>query len=104
MPELFYAPAYTPLYADAGKEENICAFTLGNGSELIVAVAPRLFAGMVPDAHSVPLGAAWGESRLPLPPGRYENVLTGDKHEAADRGVLLADLLARFPVALLVAR
>jgi (1->4)-alpha-D-glucan 1-alpha-D-glucosylmutase len=104
MPELFYAPTYTPLYADAGREENICAFTLGNGSELIVAVAPRLFAAMVPDAHAVPLGGAWGDSRLPLPPGRYENVLTGETHEADDRGVPLAALLARFPAALLVAR
>jgi (1->4)-alpha-D-glucan 1-alpha-D-glucosylmutase len=104
MPELFHAPTYTPLYADAGKEENICAFTLGNGAELIVAVAPRLFAAMVPDAQAVPLGAAWGDSRLPLPPGRYENVLTGEKHHAADRGILLADLLAGFPVALLVSR
>jgi (1->4)-alpha-D-glucan 1-alpha-D-glucosylmutase len=104
MPGLFYAPTYTPLYADAGREENICAFTLGNGSELIVAVAPRLFAAMVPDAHSAPLGAAWGDSRLPLPPGRYENVLTGEKHEADERGVPLAALLASFPAALLVAR
>jgi (1->4)-alpha-D-glucan 1-alpha-D-glucosylmutase len=103
-PELFYSPTYTPLYADAGKEENICAFTLGNGPELIAAVAPRLFAAMVPDARSAPLGAVWGESRLPLPPGSYENVLTGEKHEVADRGILLADLLAAFPVALLVAR
>jgi (1->4)-alpha-D-glucan 1-alpha-D-glucosylmutase len=104
MPTLFHAPTYTPLYADAGKEENVCAFTLGNGAELIVAVAPRLFAAMVPDAQAVPLGAAWGDSRLPLPPGRYENVLTGEKHHVADRGILLADLLAGFPVALLVAR
>jgi (1->4)-alpha-D-glucan 1-alpha-D-glucosylmutase len=104
MPELFYAPSYTPLHADAGKEENICAFTLGNGSELIVAVAPRLFAAMLPDAKSAPLGAAWGESRLPLPAGRYENVLTGETHAVAERGLLLAELLAEFPAALLVAR
>jgi (1->4)-alpha-D-glucan 1-alpha-D-glucosylmutase len=104
MPELFYAPTYTPLYADAGKEENICAFTLNNGSQRIVAVAPRLFAGMVPDAHCLPLGGIWGDSRLPMPPGRYENVLTGENHEVAERGIPLADLLATFPTALLVAR
>ena len=101
MPELFHAPAYTPLHADAGMEENVCAFRLSSGSSSVIAVAPRLFAHMVPDDKSAPLGAAWGESRLGVPPGRYENVLTGEHHEAGEGGIRLAELLRRFPVALL---
>ena len=56
---------------------------------------------MVPDEKSAPLGTAWGESRLGVPPGRYENVLTGEHHEAGEGGIRLAALLRRFPVALL---
>jgi maltooligosyltrehalose synthase len=49
-----------------------------------------------------PLGAtAWGDASLALPEGHYENVLTGESHDVKGR-VKMADLLATFPVALLV--
>ncbi len=101
LPELYDQPAYTPLYADQGKEENICAFMLGKGEPRIVAVAPRLFAHMVPDAGAAPIAAAWGDARLGLPPGAYENVLTGERHEVGGDAIRLAELLRTFPVALL---
>ncbi|MFD8163675.1 malto-oligosyltrehalose synthase [Streptomyces malaysiensis] len=41
----------------------------------------------------------WGATRLPLPPGRWRDLLTGRTAEGA---VPLAELLARLPVALLV--
>ena len=98
-PDAFHGGNYVPLYADGGREENIIAFSLG----AVVAVAPRLFAKLM-DAHDLaPLGAkAWGEAKLSLPQeGEYENVLTGERHLA--RELRLADVLATFPVALLVA-
>jgi (1->4)-alpha-D-glucan 1-alpha-D-glucosylmutase len=98
-PELFYGPAYTPLYADDGREENVCAFMLSLNKQRIIAVAPRLFAGLMQEGDLAPLGErAWGESRIPVPEGRYLNVLTGETHEG---GVRVADLLGTFPVALL---
>jgi (1->4)-alpha-D-glucan 1-alpha-D-glucosylmutase len=101
MPELFYEPSYTPLYADGGKEENICAFALSSMEKSLVVVAPRLFAGMVADENGAPLGDLWGDAVLALPPGVYENVLTGEKHQCTEGRVRLAGLLKRFPVALL---
>jgi (1->4)-alpha-D-glucan 1-alpha-D-glucosylmutase len=89
-PALFHGGRYTPLYADGGREENIIAFSLYNTESEVIAVAPRLFARL--DAHS-----PWGEARLPIE-GRYRNVLTGE----AVQGGRLAELLASFPVALLV--
>jgi (1->4)-alpha-D-glucan 1-alpha-D-glucosylmutase len=99
-PMLFHGAAYVALHADAGREENVCAFALRHGRHSVVAVAPRLFAHLM-EPDGAPLGSrAWGAAKLALPSGRYRNVLTGDELEGGD--VPLARLLASFPVALLV--
>ncbi|MGH8733467.1 MAG: hypothetical protein ACREVB_07275, partial [Burkholderiales bacterium] len=97
FPALFHGAKYTPLYADAGREENIIAFALGEGAQ-VVAIAPRLFSRLMDAGDRAPLGQkAWGDSRLPIE-GTYLNVLTGEEHGHPR----LAQLLAVFPVALLV--
>ncbi|OGA61748.1 MAG: malto-oligosyltrehalose synthase [Betaproteobacteria bacterium RIFCSPLOWO2_12_FULL_65_14] len=99
-PVLFHGGRYFPLYADAGREENACAFALRHGDHAVVAVAPRLFAHLG-DADGAPLGErVWGAAKLALPAGRYRNVLTGEQAEGGEAP--LARLLATFPVALLV--
>ncbi len=100
-PGLFHGGKYTALQAGGGREENIAAFCLSHGTSAVVAVAPRLFAGLMQEGDLAPLGErAWGEAKLELPAGAYRNVLTG---EATDGGAQpLAVLLSRFPVALLV--
>jgi (1->4)-alpha-D-glucan 1-alpha-D-glucosylmutase len=102
FPALFQGGKYTPLYADGGREENIVAFSLSDAAHEAVAVAPRLFARLMDGDDLAPLGAkAWGEARLPLD-GEYINVLTGECHEGRAGHLGVADLLATFPVALLV--
>jgi (1->4)-alpha-D-glucan 1-alpha-D-glucosylmutase len=81
------AARYRPLPATGSRAHHALAF--GRGTD-VVAVAPRLVAG---------LGGAWEDTTLELPPGRWRNALTGE--EAAGR-VRLAELLVRFPVALLL--
>jgi (1->4)-alpha-D-glucan 1-alpha-D-glucosylmutase len=94
---VFLRPSYSPIHADGGREENIVAFSL-NGK--VAAVAPRLFAGLMGEGDLAPLGEkAWGGSRVVLPEGSFENVLTGQKLPGGSTRV--ADLLATFPVALL---
>jgi (1->4)-alpha-D-glucan 1-alpha-D-glucosylmutase len=106
MPEVFLEPTYVPLLADSGKEENICAFALRNGSRAIVAVAPRLFTGLMQEGDLAPIGErVWGDSKLVMPEGlsgSFINVLTEEKHQG--NSLRVADLLATFPVALLVAQ
>jgi maltooligosyltrehalose synthase len=67
-----------------------------------------LFAGILGEALTAPIGAAaWGPSRLRLPdglPGDWQDAITGQRHRAADGGLMLAAVLAGFPVALLAAR
>jgi (1->4)-alpha-D-glucan 1-alpha-D-glucosylmutase len=100
--DLYFQPAYAPLHADGGREENVCAFMLTLHRQRVIAVAPRLFAHLMDEGDLAPLGAkAWGEARLPVPPGAYEDVLTGEPHAADSQGLRVAELLNRFPVALL---
>jgi (1->4)-alpha-D-glucan 1-alpha-D-glucosylmutase len=99
---VFHGGRYAPIHADAGFEENVIAFSLEAAGRCIVAVAPRLFARRLGDGHA-PLGAGfWAESRLVLPQGAYVDVMTQRGHNGG--AVRLADLLAEFPVALLVRR
>jgi (1->4)-alpha-D-glucan 1-alpha-D-glucosylmutase len=104
-PMLFHAGRYVAVPADSGREENIAAFALRRNGSAVIAVAPRLFAGLMQPGDVAPIGGrVWGEASLVLPEdlgGDYENALTGEKVSVAGK-IALARLLARFPVALLV--
>ncbi|MFN2644994.1 MAG: malto-oligosyltrehalose synthase, partial [Burkholderiales bacterium] len=100
-PALFHGGAYHALYADAGYEEQALAFSLSAGAHRLVAIAPRLFARRLGDA-AAPTGSFWGEARLALPEGDYQDVVSGATQRGGSR--LLAELLAELPVALLISR
>jgi (1->4)-alpha-D-glucan 1-alpha-D-glucosylmutase len=100
-PGLFHGGQYTPLYADGGREENVIAYWLSDASSALTVVAPRLFFGLMGGDDLAPLGKkAWGDAALPLK-GSCVNVLTGERHEADGR-LPLAQVLRRFPLALLL--
>jgi (1->4)-alpha-D-glucan 1-alpha-D-glucosylmutase len=88
-PHLF-APgtSYEPLSAQGSRGRHVVAYMRAGG---VLVVVPRLVLG---------LGGNWGDTSLALPAGAWHNVLTGDK--APSGSVRLAELLRRFPVALLV--
>jgi (1->4)-alpha-D-glucan 1-alpha-D-glucosylmutase len=87
-PEPFGARgAYHPLEARGARARHVLAFARG---EAVITIVPRLVLG---------LGGEWGDTSLELPAGRWRNELTGD---VVSGGPLrLADLLRRFPIALL---
>jgi (1->4)-alpha-D-glucan 1-alpha-D-glucosylmutase len=88
--ELFgAASSYDPIPACGERASHVLAFGRGGGS---VTVVPRLVLGLAGD---------WRDTTITLPPGAWHNVLTGD--DAAGR-IRVADLLSRFPVALLERR
>jgi (1->4)-alpha-D-glucan 1-alpha-D-glucosylmutase len=86
-PERF--TGYTPLRASGPATPHAVAFAR-NG---VVAVATRLPVGLA--AHG-----SWGKTALPLPEGSWTDAFTGF---SASHSVPLADLLTRYPVALLLA-
>jgi len=104
LPALFHGARYQPLYADGGREENVCAFALRSGADAVVAVAPRLFARLMQPGDVAPLGVrVWGEATIKVGiEGELEDVLTGERHAGGE--LRLASLLSSFPVALLRVR
>jgi (1->4)-alpha-D-glucan 1-alpha-D-glucosylmutase len=88
-PDLFDASAgYEPLFAQGAKANHAIAFIRGGKA---ITVVPRLVLG---------LNGEWSDTRLELPRGKWRNELT--QNSAVEGTVPLADLLRRFPVALLI--
>jgi (1->4)-alpha-D-glucan 1-alpha-D-glucosylmutase len=89
-PELF--SGYRPVTAEGPAAGHVVAFDRGSDDRRgAVTVATRLPLGLR-------RGGGWGDTRLPLP-GEVTDVLTGRRFAGA--AVPLADLLDRYPVALL---
>jgi len=99
---VFHEGEYRALYADGGFEENVIAFSLAAGSRMVVAVAPRLYARKLAVEAVAPVGAFWQDAAVTVmsPEVTFLDVLTGREHRGGR--LRLADLLADFPVALLV--
>jgi (1->4)-alpha-D-glucan 1-alpha-D-glucosylmutase len=79
--------AYEPLSLQGERADHAIAFLRGGEVAMVV---PRLVIG---------LGEDWRDTAVELPAGRWRNELTGEETEGGS--LRLAELLARFPVALL---
>lgn len=89
LPQCFGAEGeYTPLMASGSRSNHVVAFQRG---DRVVAVAPRLAATA---------GDDWRDTRLRIPEGNWHNVLSDTHAHGGD--CRIAELLAQFPIALLV--
>ena len=86
-PELF--SGYTPLMVDGARQKHLVAFDRGGA----ITLATRLPAGLSS-------AGGWGDTVLPLPPGRYRDVFTGSTYCGE---LMVADAFGEYPVALLLA-
>jgi len=87
-PELF--AGYTPITATGAAAKHAFAFDRGGA----IAVATRLPAGLA-------ASGGWGDTSITLPAGSWIDVLTQTSFASGE--VAVADLLDRYPVALLAA-
>jgi (1->4)-alpha-D-glucan 1-alpha-D-glucosylmutase len=78
---------YEPLVARGSRLGNLLAFLRGGN---LLAVVPRF---------TLTVGAEWGDTCLPLPPGQWTNAFTGALHSEV---VTPAALFAEFPVTVLL--
>jgi len=87
-PEVFDSGSYEPLAATGNKAQHVVAFIRAG---TIATIVPRLV---------LTLAGNWENTSIELSPGDWHNILTGDV--VPDGRRLLAELLNRFPVALLM--
>ncbi len=85
--DIFRSGAYTPVAAHGKKRNHVVAYSRGND---IVVVVPRLVLTLRED---------WADTWVDLAGGTWVNVMTGDR--ACNERIIIHDLLATFPVALL---
>src|SRR5207302_3961294 len=106
--ELFQQGNYTPLYGAVEKQEHMVAFARTHQRQTAIVAVPRFAHTLLRGELSWPLGDAWGQAELALPPraaAEFENVLTGETVRATSaRSLLCREVFARFPVALLLSR
>lgn len=102
--ELFRAGGYLPLEASRGKEEHVVAFARQHAAEVSITVVPRLSLTLMKGHEEPPIGSAWGDTELLLPPQlagkRWRNLLT-DEVRTGKQSLLCREVFASFPVALL---
>ena len=87
--------SYEPLWAAGPKADHVVAFLRGG---TVATIAPRLVMGLGGPFH------AWDfqGTTVPLPPGRWRDLLTDTAHDVGEDGLRVDLALSRFPVALLV--
>lgn len=106
---LFEKAPYLPLAAEGERADQVCSFVRSGEQGSLLVVAPRFFTRLIGEPGELPLGGeVWRGTRILLPAearaARYRNVFTGEvlAPEWQEGGaLLLAELLASFPVALL---
>ena len=102
-PGLFADCAYTPLEAEGVRKDHAFAFARQKDRHWAVVVVPRLTTRLAPTADQLPLGAVWEGTTLRLPQSvrSWKNVFTGKQAATSDE-TALKELLAHFPLALLI--
>jgi (1->4)-alpha-D-glucan 1-alpha-D-glucosylmutase len=103
---LFAEGGYAALAVDGPRAEHVIAFARHTADAAIVAVVPRLIAGLCGDKAAPPLGPAiWADTRIALPAdltaGAWRDVITGATLTASDDALPLGDVLRDCSVAVL---
>lgn len=105
-PDLFQAGDYVPLAVEGAAAAHVVAFARQHGGRVLLAVAPRV--GTALAGGALPIGPeVWGATAVVLSGTttrhEYRNLVTGARVPAAGGRLLLADVFAVCPVALLSA-
>jgi (1->4)-alpha-D-glucan 1-alpha-D-glucosylmutase len=113
QPWLFSHGDYRALRVHGAHAHHVCAFARRCARQSLIVIAPRLLRRLLDDPARLPLGSAvWDNTLIELPRDERKrqllrNVLDGAElqptRQGDTAGMLVAQALARFPVALLVA-
>jgi (1->4)-alpha-D-glucan 1-alpha-D-glucosylmutase len=109
---LFATGDYFPAQTIGTQRTHVFGFVRRQGHQGAIVMLPRLVARLLSDGHEAPLGeAVWHDTRVLVPGAEpqwgWQNVLTGEPVtfacEDGQPTLAVAEVLAHFPVALLVA-
>jgi (1->4)-alpha-D-glucan 1-alpha-D-glucosylmutase len=102
-PELFELGSYTAIEPRGSRAEHLCALARRYESVRVVAVVGRWFASLPRSAGAGPASFDWLDTTVALAPGVYRDVFSEVSSTVEEgAGARVGELLARFPIALLV--
>ena len=102
-PELFELGSYASIEPRGPRAEHLCALARRHGSTVAVAVVGRWFASLPRIAGAGAASFDWLDTTVALPPGVYRDVFSEVSSTVEEgAGARVGELLARFPIALLV--
>jgi (1->4)-alpha-D-glucan 1-alpha-D-glucosylmutase len=110
LASVFLDGEYIPLQVEGDRKDHVVAFARTLGDRSVVAIAPRLIAGLAGSKNRLPTGReTWNQNAIQLPPNlaghKFRDVLTRVEGAAVRTGDVaqlpLADVLRTLPVALL---
>jgi (1->4)-alpha-D-glucan 1-alpha-D-glucosylmutase len=104
--DLFEKGEYTPIYANGGMRQHVCAFLRRYKRATLLVAVPRFTTAIKPAGEFCVGARVWRKNKLHLAPGmsrHWRNVITGEKIKLGGgaREILLSTLFRQFPVALL---
>ncbi len=105
--ELLRDGDYSGLAVNGARAAHVLAYARGHGRHVLITIAGRLFAQLMPDPGQLPLGdGVWGDTTVEIP-GLAEgatliNVLTGERLAVRGGRIRLAEAFAHFPGAALL--
>ena len=106
-PELFLGGSYEATSSTGAGARHVIAFIRRHGAEASLTVAPRLPRRLTGDPLRAPTGDVWTDTALIVPEDlegvEWCSQLDGRRLRAVDGRLLVADVLAQLPVAVLVA-
>lgn len=106
QPALFRDGDYRPLEVGGRHRRHVVAFARRFEGATMVAIAGRLFSGLLGQKAPPPLGEeVWADTTIgtDFPEGtRLNNLLTGETLEVRQGRIMMATAFARFPAAVLV--
>ena len=105
-PAPFEQGDYVPLRVSGQRAQHLCAFSRRHQDTGLIAIAPRLLADIDVGDHAPLRQEAWGDTRIEVPVGVWENILTGDSR-GSQGGVTahflsVAEVLSLFSAAVLI--
>jgi (1->4)-alpha-D-glucan 1-alpha-D-glucosylmutase len=98
-PELYANGSYEPL-GPTEPDAKVLAFGRKNGTEELIVAVARLATDLAGEER-LPIGQAWGETKVQLPAGHWHSVIEGRDVEIGPDGASLRELFAALPVAVL---
>lgn len=100
---------WLPLELRGSQARHGIAFARCIGAAVVIVVATRLYASLAPEVGELPVGAVWEDTELVWPDGgapgghaALTDAISGRRIELGDASLRLTELLADFPVAMLI--